>query len=308
MIENQPFGVTPKTPMSDMATRLWPGGPLRDALLAQVTEAVRGLDVGVSIVQVGHDAASDVYIRRKLMACAAVGITAQVTHLEAAEGEEALHTLVERLAADPKIHGIIVQTPLPAGWDVTRALDAVPVQKDIDGLSSGSRDLRRMGAGNALLPATPLGVMRLLTQMGVTVMERRIGVVGKGMVGAPLRDMLEAAGAHIAAIDKDTPAPATHASTCDVLVSAAGVPGLITGAWVKPGAVVIDVGITRLEGRIFGDVARDSVDGIAGILTPVPGGVGPMTVASLLTNIADAACLQLGRPRTLWVIDAARAA
>lgn len=298
MSSNQPVGVAPKTP-----TRLWPGGPLRDALLAQITDVVRGLNVAVSIVQVGNDPASEVYIRRKLMACEKVGIRAEVVPISADAGEDFLHASVAKLADNPAIHGIIVQTPLPKGWDVQKALDKVPSRKDIDGLSTASAALRREGSAEALLPATPLGILRLLDSMAVDVRQRPIAVVGKGMVGAPLREILSGAGAVVRGIEKETPQPAEVARACDVIVVAAGVPGLITGDWVKPGAVVIDVGITRSEGRILGDVDRASVEGIAGVLTPVPGGVGPMTVASLLTNIADAACLQLGRPRTRWVID-----
>ncbi len=288
-------------------TRILKGGPLRDQLLPEVARVIAalGVRIRVCIVQVGDNPASNAYITHKLAACARVGVTAEVVRLSETDGESALHATVHALAQDSEIHAIIVQTPLPDGWRVQAVLDLVPAAKDIDGLSAASASLRRANSEAALLPATPLGVLRLLDVAGAPVAGSRIAVIGKGMVvGAPLREMLAQAGAEVVAIDKDTPAPAKLARSCDVLVAAAGAPGLVTDAWVKPGAVVIDVGLTRTGGQLLGDVARVRVEGIARVLTPVPGGVGPMTVASLLTNIADAACLQLGRPRTVWEIDA----
>jgi methylenetetrahydrofolate dehydrogenase (NADP+)/methenyltetrahydrofolate cyclohydrolase len=178
-------------------------------------------------------------------------------------------------------------------------------------LSTASIALRREGDARALLPATPLGILRLMEQMGVSVACTKVAVVGKGLVvGAPLREMLVVAGAEVVGIEKGTVAPEALSKACDVVVTATGVADLITEAWVKPGAVVIDAGTTELTSgqTLQGDVSRARVEGTAGILTPVPGGVGPVTVASLLTNIADAACLQLGRPRVRWVIDGASGA
>ncbi len=290
-----------------MTTRILAGIPLRDALLEQARDAVAllGAPVRLCIVQVGNHAPSNVYIRNKQKACAVVGITAEVVHIHEGQGEQALHATLKALAMEDDVTAILVQTPLPHGWDVQAALDLVPAHKDVDGLSRTSAALRLKEAGQALLPATPLGVMRLLEAVGISPSATSVAVIGKGMVvGAPLRGMLEQAGATVIAIDKDTPHPASLTRTCDVIVAAAGVPGLVTAEWVKPGATVIDVGLTRHDGKLLGDVARMSVEGLAGTLTPVPGGVGPMTVASLITNICDAACLQLGRPRTVWKVDA----
>lgn len=293
-----------------ITTQILRGAPLRDALLEQVTAAVANLGrVRMCIVQVGNHAASTTYIRHKLAAFSKVGIVAEVVKLRAEDGEQVLHETLRALARDADVHAIIVQTPLPEGWQVQAALDLVPAAKDIDGLSEPGMALRRAGDARALLPATPLGVMRLLEHAGVDVVELKIAVIGKGMVaGAPLREMLAAAGAEVVGIDKDTRHPARLVRECPVVITAAGVPGLVTDDWLQPGAVVIDVGITRREGKLLGDVDAARVEGIARIVTPVPGGVGPMTVASILTNICDAACLQLGRPRVAWVIDVAPAA
>ncbi|RYG61837.1 MAG: bifunctional 5,10-methylenetetrahydrofolate dehydrogenase/5,10-methenyltetrahydrofolate cyclohydrolase [Alphaproteobacteria bacterium] len=289
---------------NDGVTKIYRGEPLRDHLLGQVRKALHGLSISVCVVQVGENPASNAYVARKLDACAKVGIDARVLKLDANDGEAKLHDVVRLLAAQEDVRSIIVQTPLPVGWDVQAALDLVPAYKDIDGLSRAGMELRRSGNAAALLPATPLGVMRMLEALHVDVAGRKICVIGKGMVvGAPLREMLKAAGAEVIGIEKDTPHPALLARECDVVIAAAGAPGLVTAEWVKHGAVVIDVGITRVDGKLLGDVNRASVDGIAGTVTPVPGGVGPMTVASLLTNIADATCLQLGRPRPRWTVD-----
>jgi 5,10-methylene-tetrahydrofolate dehydrogenase/methenyl tetrahydrofolate cyclohydrolase len=294
-------------------TRIVKGGPLRDRLLAQVAAAVLELHLPVRlcIVQVGNHGPSNVYIRQKLAACDKVGMEAHVVKLHESEGEAMLHTVLKRLGMDGAVHGIIVQAPLPSGWDVQAALNLVPAAKDIDGLSEASGALWRQDAAKALLPATPLGILRLLQAEGVEVAGTKIAVIGQGkVVGAPLGQMLRAAGAEVTIIDKDTVNPAKLARDCDVVISAAGVPGLVTDEWVKPGAAVIDGGLAdvvidlkRVNGKLVGDVARERVEGMAGMLTPVPGGVGPMTVASLITNLMDAACLQLGRPRMAWVID-----
>lgn len=292
-------GVTPIT------TQSLSGIPLRDALLAQVrTEvAALGSPVRMCVVQVGENPASSTYVRNKLAACERVGIHAERLHLRAEESESALHATIRALAQDAEIHAIIVQTPLPAGWNVREALDLVPAAKDIDGLSTAGAKLRREGARSALLPATPLGIFRLLAHAGVPIAGSTMAVIGKGMVvGAPLQFMLKAAGAHLISIDKDTLHPARLTREADVLIAAAGAPALVTEDWVKPGATVIDVGLTRVEGKLMGDVARLRVEGIASLLTPVPGGVGPLTVASILTNIVDATAMQMGHPRPVWQI------
>lgn len=286
----------------DVTTKIIRGAPLRDALLAQLKTVVETLPVPprLVVVQVGAHPASTAYIRNKLKAAQAVGIRAEITHLKETDGEAALHSTVRALAEDPDVHAIIVQTPLPQGYNPHAALNLVPAHKDADGLSQASTDLRRQGKA-CLLPATPLGIMRLLEYLGVPLAGQPVAVVGKGMVvGAPLQEMLEQAGAHVIGVDKQTPQPATLTRQAGILISAAGAPGLVTERWVKPGAVMVDVGITRTPQGLVGDVDRARVEGVAAMLTPVPGGVGPLTVASLLSNVVDAACRQLDKPLTHW--------
>lgn len=302
----------PPVTATPLSTRIWTGRALADVLLRQVAEQVVALGRAprLAIVQVGSNPASTVYIARKLAACAKVGIEGEVVRLREDEGEEMLHTVIHGLAHDPEVTAIIVQTPLPAGWQVQKALDAVPPLKDIDGLCTHSAVLRRRRDASALWPATPLGVLRILESLAVPLAGRRVAVVGRGMVtGAPLREMLPDTGAVVLAIDKDTPHPARLACQADVIITAAGAPGLVTREWVKPGAVIIDIGLTRVSGPdgqelLLGDVARAPVEGVASLITAVPGGVGPLTVASLLTNVVDAARLQKRQAKMQWRLDA----
>jgi methylenetetrahydrofolate dehydrogenase (NADP+)/methenyltetrahydrofolate cyclohydrolase len=283
-----------------------PGKPLRDALLAQIPGVLEAHNLipRLVIVQVGNNPASSTYIANKLKACAQVGINAEVVHLAPEEGEATFTLTVRSIAAEPEVDAMIVQTPLPEGWDMQAALDLVPPEKDIDGLSTANINLRHQGNPKALWPATPLGIVRMLSHAGLTLAGQTVAVVGRGrVVGLPLQDILHSLGAHVVAIDRNTLNPAQLAHQANVLISAAGAPGLITKAWVKPGATVVDVGLTRgADGKLVGDVNRAEVEGIAAILTPSPGGVGPLTVASLLTNIVDAACQNRGLPRPVWHI------
>lgn len=287
-----------------VTTRIIDGRALREGVLPRIAAAVRdlGSPVRLVVVQVGDDAASSAYVRHKLAACAKVGIEAESLLLLPREGEAALHSAIRGLVADRSVHAVLVQTPLPQGWDVHAALDLVPAMKDVDGLSRESMEMRRRGNSRALLPATPLGILRLLAHEQVALRGCKVAVVGRGMVvGAPLREMLLAAGAEVIAIDKDTPQPASLVREAAVVIAAAGVPGLVDAAWVKPGVLVVDVGLTRRDGKLLGDVNRASVEGIARALTPAPGGIGPLTVATILSNIVDAAYMQAGKTRPEWL-------
>lgn len=296
---------------TQIKTRILAGKVLRDQLLVQVRDVVAelqrdGVRPQLCVIQVGHEAASDIYINQKRLACERVGI--EFRHERVADDvEERLHETIAALAEDKGVHGILVQTPLPEGWDMQAALDKVPAAKDVDGLAEASKLLRREGEDKALLPATPLGIFRLMHWAGIELRGQKVAMVGQGpVVGAPLAEMLIQRGIDVCIVDKKTPSPESLTRACDVLVTATGVANLITDAWLKPGALVIDAGTTELtvNHTSGGDVDRAKVDNVAGIVTPVPGGVGPVTVASLLTNVVDAACLQVGRPRTAWVIDA----
>ncbi|MFZ2586999.1 MAG: bifunctional 5,10-methylenetetrahydrofolate dehydrogenase/5,10-methenyltetrahydrofolate cyclohydrolase [Alphaproteobacteria bacterium] len=291
-----------------LAVRL-AGGPLHDALLGQIPSKIKMLATPpkLVVVRVGENSASAVYVRRKLEACARVGLVAEEVHVPATEPEHAFHSLLHGLAHDAGVHAIIVQLPLPEGWDTAQALNLIPAAKDCDGLTEANTALRRAGSPQAVLPATPLGVMRLLQHAGKPLHGTTVAVLGRGrVVGAPLREMLTHAGATVLPIDRDTPHPQAVARTADVLVAAAGLPHHVNAAWVKAGSVVIDVGLSRTlhHGKtvLQGDVNPAVVEPVAGWLTPVPGGVGPMTVASLLTNIVECAYAQEGLPKPVWTI------
>ena len=240
---------------------------------------------GLAVVLVGDDAASAVYVRNKLRACEECGIRSWRHVLPASTPEAEVLALVRRLNADPAVHGILVQLPLPAHVDVRRVIEAIDVDKDVDGFH-----LYNVGAlvlGQSVFPpCTPYGVQLLLETTGIDVAGRNAVVVGaSNIVGKPMALMLLQKEATVSVCHVRTRDLAQFTILADILVVAAGKPGLITGPMVKQGAVVIDVGINRLpDGRIVGDVDFDSVSARAGWLTPVPGGVGPMTVTMLMEN------------------------
>ena len=287
--------------METIGTRLLPGAPLRNHLLGQIPAALVALasPPQLVIVQVGSHPASTVYVRHKQAACAKVGLNCVLEQVAEAAGEHALHRLLRGLAQAPDVTGILLQLPLPVGWDVVTALGMIPALKDVDGLCPENQQHRR------IWPATPVGVLRLLHWAKVPLVNAQAVVVGRSaLVGAPLAQLLAKHGACVQSLAKDTPHPAPLAKQAQLLCVAAGVPGLITADWVRPGATVIDIGLTRQHGQLLGDVQTATVDGVAGLLTPVPGGVGPMTVASLLTNVVDAARLQSGLSAQVWSLDA----
>ncbi len=296
---------------SPVANRL-AGKPLADALLAQVRDAVASMTTKphLVIIQVGNNPASTTYVGRKLAAIQSVGMTGERVQLQPTDGEAMLRNIIHATSQRPDVTAIIVQLPLPDGWTVQPMLDLVPATMDCDGLSSANATLRQTNNPAAILPATPLGVLRLLEHIGQPLHGTTIAVVGRGLVvGKPLRDMLAQRGANLIPINRDTPHPQALARTADVLISAVGVPHLIDQHWVKDGAVVIDVGINRLtlpDGtfRLVGDVDAARVAPVAYYITPVPGGVGPLTVATLLTNIVDCAHVARGQPKPTWLIPA----
>lgn len=292
-----------------VARRL-PGAPLAEALLAQIPAACAGLPKPprLVVVRVGDDAASQIYVQRKLAACAKVGIAAEEIPLPANEHEAALHSLLNALAHDADVDAMLLQLPLPAGFNIMAALALIPAAKDCDGLAPANEELRRVGDPTAVLPATPLGILRLLEHIRQPLAGRHVAVIGRGLVvGAPLREMLMQANASVIGIDRDTPHPQTLVRQAEIVVAACGVPHLITESWLKPGTVVIDVGLTRVadaQGQMHlrGDVDHGRAAPVASWLTPVPGGVGPLTVASLLTNIVDCARRASGMSAFGWSI------
>lgn len=249
-----------------------------------------GVTPGLAAVLVGNNPASDVYVRRKLAKSREVGIRAFEHRLDAGTTEEELFSLIAKLNADPDVHGILVQLPLPEQIRSEKILGAIDPEKDVDGFHPVN--VGRLSSGG-LVPCTPLGCMLLLEQVIKDFRGLKAVVIGKSnIVGKPVALLLLERECTVTVTHIHTRSLASIVASADIIVVAAGHPGLVRGGWVKDGAVVIDVGINRIVGadgkpRIVGDVRADEM-GHAGILTPVPGGVGPMTIACLLANTVKA--------------------
>jgi methylenetetrahydrofolate dehydrogenase (NADP+)/methenyltetrahydrofolate cyclohydrolase len=263
---------------------------LRQEVKAEVAELGH---VGLATVLVGDDPASEIYIRHKHKASDEVGIEAIDRRLPTATPEDELVELVDELNEDDGVDGILVQTPLPEQIDEARVMRAIDPMKDVDGLHPFSAGQLYLGR-QTLVPATPLGVMHLLNEYRIPIAGSRAVVVGRSpLVGKPLAMLLLQANATVTICHSRTEELARHTLDADILVAAVGLPGVITADMVKQGATVVDVGITRTEGGLIGDVEGD-VAAVAAFLTPVPGGVGPMTIAALLGNAVRAARFRSG--------------
>jgi methylenetetrahydrofolate dehydrogenase (NADP+) / methenyltetrahydrofolate cyclohydrolase len=273
---------------------LMDGAALAARMREEVKDDVAELGhVGLATVLVGDDPASDVYIRLKHKASEAAGIEAIDHRLPATTPEDELIELVEALNADDSVDGILVQTPLPDHIDEARVMRTIDPMKDVDGLHPVSAGQLYLGQ-QTLVPATPLGVMQLLTEYGIQIAGSRAVVVGRStLVGKPMALLLLQANATVTICHSRTEDLARHTLDADVLVAAVGLPSVITADMVKQGATVIDVGITRTEAGLVGDVEKDVAE-VAAFLTPVPGGVGPMTIAALLGNAVQAARYRSG--------------
>jgi len=258
-----------------------------------------GLTPGLAVVLVGENPASEVYVRNKARQTVEVGLNSFKHELDENTSEKDLLALVARLNADPKVHGILVQLPLPKQIDSQKILDAIDPAKDVDGFHAMNAGKLWTG-GKAMVPCTPLGcLMMLKDRLGDlsgknAVVVGRSNIVGKPMAALLLNESCTVTIAH--SRTKDLPGVCRGA---DILVAAVGRPEMIKGDWVKPGAAVIDVGINRVDlpdgkSRLVGDVEFASAAKVAGAITPVPGGVGPMTIACLLVNTLTAACRQAG--------------
>jgi methylenetetrahydrofolate dehydrogenase (NADP+)/methenyltetrahydrofolate cyclohydrolase len=262
-----------------------------EAVVALAAE--QGRRPGLATVLVGEDPASAVYVANKRKACAEVGIADHHRHLPADVTQEEVADLLDRLAADPEVSGILLQLPLPAHLDAAPLTARIPPSKDVDGLTPLSAGLLAKGLPG-LRPCTPVGVIELLDRHHVELEGAEAVVVGRSdLVGKPLSALLLARNATVTMCHSRTRDLPGVCSGADVLVAAVGVPELLGADHVKPGAAVIDVGMNRTAEGLRGDVDFDAVKDRAGLLTPVPGGVGPMTIAMLLRNTLQAARAQL---------------
>lgn len=271
-------------------------------LRERVAQAARvaGLRPRIDVVLVGDDPASQVYVRSKERAAAQIGFAGKVHRVSASVAEADLIDAVRRLNADPEVDGILVQLPLPNSLDASRVLDAIDPVKDVDGFHPLNVGLLASGRPGAV-PCTPLGCLLLLRQVLGSLRGRSALVLGRStIVGRPMAQLLLGEDATVTIAHSATRDLPGECRRADILVVATGRPGLVRGTWVRPGAVVIDVGINRLDdGSLAGDVAYDEVRPHAAAITPVPGGVGPMTIACLLANTLRAAALRRGLPEPL---------
>jgi methylenetetrahydrofolate dehydrogenase (NADP+)/methenyltetrahydrofolate cyclohydrolase len=278
-----------------MPAQLLDGVALSKKIRTEITAraaivTAKGKRPGLAVIVVGDNPASAVYVRNKVKACEEVGFHSVLERYEAQMNEEALLARIAVLNADPAIHGILVQLPLPAHIASERVLEAIAPQKDVDGFHVANAGALMVGAPE-FKPCTPYGCMKLLESIEYPLRGARAVVVGaSNIVGKPMAMLLLQAGATVTICNSKTRDLAHHTKDADVLVVATGKPKMITGDMVKSGSVVIDVGINRLpDGKLCGDVDFDTAKYIAGWITPVPGGVGPMTITMLLMNTLEAA-------------------
>lgn len=257
-----------------------------------------GVTPGLAVILVGNDPASEVYVRNKAVQTHHAGMRSFMHMLPENTSEAELLALIDRLNKDPEIHGILVQLPLPNGLDGRRVTNAILPEKDVDGL--GEINAGRLAVGlPSLIPCTPLGCLLLLRdQLGDMKGQHAVVIGASNLVGKPMALLLLAEGCTVSIAHIHTRDTAALAREADILVVATGCRELVRGDWIKPGATVIDVGITRIKTddgktRLVGDVAFNEAVKVAGRITPVPGGVGPMTIACLLKNTLTAAKLQL---------------
>jgi methylenetetrahydrofolate dehydrogenase (NADP+)/methenyltetrahydrofolate cyclohydrolase len=280
-----------------MSARIIDGKAVAAELRTRVAARVATLPFapGLRVVRVGDDPASGVYVRNKDRAAQGAGLNSATMQMPADTSEAALLATVARLNADPEVDGILVQLPLPPQIDALKVLAAIDPAKDVDGFHAMNAGLLATGQ-RGLVPCTPKGVMHLLAAAGAALPGARVVVVGRSnIVGKPMAALLLAADATVTVVHSRTRDLAAECRRAEILVAAVGRAGMVRGDWVAEGATVIDVGINRLpDGRLAGDVDFAAVRQHAGAITPVPGGVGPMTIACLLENTVEAAIARRG--------------
>jgi len=263
---------------------------IRETIAQRAAELTAlGHQPGLAVVLVGEDPASQVYVRNKVSACEKAGFKSVMHRMPENTSQDALVGLVEQLNDDPTIHGILVQLPLPKHLDSHLVIESISAEKDVDGFHISNAGLLMTGKP-LFRPCTPYGVMKMLELTGIELRGAEAVVIGaSNIVGKPQAMLLLQQGATVTLCNSKTKDLKSHCQRADVLVVAVGRPNMITGDMIKPGAVVIDVGINRLpDGKLCGDVDFDSAKEVAGWITPVPGGVGPMTITMLLQNTIEA--------------------
>lgn len=288
-----------------MTARIIDGNALSAQVRGEIAEraaalTARGVQPCLAVMLVGADPASAVYVRNKVAGCEKAGIRSlRFDYPDTATQEEVMARLAE-LNADPSVHGILVQLPLPRHLDETAVLEAIDLKKDVDGFHAENVG-RLSQCREAFIPCTPHGVMKMLETAGVQVQGAEAVVIGRSnIVGKPMATLLTNAGATVTVCHSKTKDLAFHTRRADILVAAIGKPRFVTADMIKPGATVIDVGINRLQdgpdaGKLCGDVDFESAKEVAGAITPVPGGVGPMTITMLLVNTVVSAERALAR-------------
>jgi methylenetetrahydrofolate dehydrogenase (NADP+)/methenyltetrahydrofolate cyclohydrolase len=276
---------------------------IRDELRVRVDALVASsVRPRLSLIRVGEDPASVVYVGTKEKACRKVGIESEVLVLPEDAPTERVADEIDRRVADPKVHGILLQLPLPAHLDAAELLIRIDPAKDVDGFHPTNLGFLCLGKPR-FVPCTPLGIVELLRRHDVPIRGRHVAIVGRSTtVGRPLANLLSLKGAPydatVSILHSRSRHPERVTREADIVVAAAGSRGLVDASWIREGSAVVDVGIHRGEdGRLVGDVVASAVDGVAGWLSPVPGGVGPMTVACLLANTVTAAEEQAGSRR-----------
>ncbi len=281
--------------MTPSGARLLEGGPIANEIRTAVAEDVltftasQGRPPGLAVLIVGRDAPSAVYLGQILRGCAKVGIAAEFVELEGEVTEKRVVSTLRALNADPAVDGVIVQMPLPPTIRLREIIDAIDPAKDIDGIHPLNAGLLRLGY-DGFLPATAHASVEILRRSGIQIAGRDAVVIGRSaVVGMPAAFLLVKEDATVTVCHSRTRDLAGHVARADIVVVAAGHPGLVTGNMLKPGAVVVDVGINVVDGRVVGDVDFASAVGVASAITPVPGGIGPLTNALLLTHLIRAA-------------------
>ena len=263
---------------------------IREQIAAKTRDLkARGITPGLAVILVGNDPASEIYVRNKQKGCDEVGFFSRTVHMDETTTQKALEDEIDALNRDDRIHGILVQLPLPAHLDEQAALARILPEKDVDGFHMINAG-RLMTGAEGVIPCTPKGALYMIRSTGEELSGKEAVVIGRSnIVGKPMAMLLMRENCTVTVCHSRTKDLAAHTRRADILVAAVGRAGFVTADMVKPGAIVIDVGINRVDGKVKGDVDFDAVQEVAGWITPVPGGVGKMTIAMLLANTLEAA-------------------